>query len=246
MANSPRIALFDIETAPNLSYVWGHYEQNVLDVEVPWHMLCFAYKWLGEKKIKTHALIDYRGYKKDRTNDAPLIEDLWKVFDEADIIIGHNGDRFDIKKANARFIAHGLKPPSPFKSIDTLKIARRHFKFDSNKLNDLGKYLKVGRKLPHTGFKLWMDCMAGDPKSWNLMRRYNARDVELLEAVYEKIKPWASGHPNLNVYTQSNSCPTCQSHNIQRRGIAVTKSRRYQRMQCLDCGAWASGSIIKQ
>ncbi len=246
MGSNPRIALFDIETAPNLSYVWGHYEQNVLDVDRPWHILCFAYKWLGEKKIHTKGLCDYKGYGKHKNDDSHLVKDLWRLFDEADIIIAHNGDAFDIKKARARFITQGLPPNSPFKSIDTLKIARKEFKFDSNKLNDLGKYLRVGRKIPHTGFKLWLDCMGGDAKAWKLMKRYNARDVELLEHVYEKLKPWASAHPNLAAYTNTHSCPKCQSGNLQRRGSAISGQRRYQRLQCQDCASWAKGSLIKQ
>jgi hypothetical protein len=246
MGNAPKIALFDIETAPNLSYVWGHYEQNVLDVRVPWYILCFAYKWLGESRVTTHALPDYRHYNRDKENDAGLCKDLWSVFDQADIVIGHNGDRFDIRKANARFIAHGLAPPSPFKSIDTLKIARRHFKFDSNKLNDLGKYLSVGRKLPHTGFHLWHGCMTGEAKSWRLMRRYNARDVELLEKVYVQLRPWASGHPNLNAYTEKKDCPACQSSDVIRRGYEVSKTRKYQRWHCKDCGHWFRGATVKQ
>lgn len=244
MGNLPKIALFDIETAPNLSYVWGHYEQNVLDVRVPWYILCFAWKWLDDKEVTTHALPDYSPYKRDKENDRALCKELWNVFDEADIVIGHNGDRFDIRKANARFIAHGMHPPSPFKSIDTLKLARKHFKFDSNRLNDLGKYLGVGRKLPHTGFHLWQGCMSGDRAAWKTMRQYNARDVELLERVYLKIRPWASGHPNLNAYNGGKDCPTCQSPRTQRRGVHVSKTRRYQRWKCQDCGAWSLGDLI--
>lgn len=246
MGTNPRIALFDIETSPNLSFVWGHYQQDVIENDQPWHILCFAYKWLGEKKIHTKALCDYRGYKKDKDSDKALCADLWKLFDEADILIGHNGDRFDIKKVRARLIIHGFDPPSPFKSIDTVKIARKEFRFDSNRLNDLGKYLGLGKKLPHTGFHLWRSCMSGDDKSWKLMKKYNARDVELLEDVYEKLKPWASSHPNLNVYSEALACPTCQSANIQKRGVAVSKSKKYQRLQCQDCGAWAKGKPIKQ
>src|ERR1700719_3656227 len=118
-------------------------------------MLSFAYKIAGEKKVHTRCLADYPGYKKNTEDDKALVTDLWTIFDQADIQIGHNADKFDIKKSNARFLMHKLNPPSPYKTVDTLKIARRAFKLDSNKLDDLGYYLGLGRKLPHTGFHLW-------------------------------------------------------------------------------------------
>jgi hypothetical protein len=184
----PRVAFFDIETAPIKGYTWTMYEANVLSVERPTYLLSYAMKWAGQKTVHTRCLPDYKLYNKDKENDRELAKDLWKMMDEADVIVGHNGDAFDIKKANARFITHGLTPPSPSKTIDTLKIARRVFKFDSNKLDSIGGYLGVGRKLPHTGIHLWLGCMGGDPKSWRLMRRYNAQDVRLLEQVYLKVR----------------------------------------------------------
>jgi uncharacterized protein YprB with RNaseH-like and TPR domain len=242
---SPRIAFFDIETAPIKGYTWTMYDTNVVSVTKPTYMLCFAVKWAHQKTVKTYALPDYPLYKKDRENDRELAKELWRVMDEADIIIAHNGDSFDIKKANARFITHGLTPPAPGKSIDTLKIARKCFKFDSNKLDSIGGYLGVGRKLPHTGIHLWLGCMNGDPKAWRMMRRYNAQDVRLLEQVYLKVRAWAGSHPNLTLYEDGKGCPTCRSQNIQRRGITVAKSVRRQRFQCQDCGAWCSGEMIK-
>lgn len=237
----PRVLLFDIETAPMLAWTWERFETNVIGVVSETYMLCFAYKWLGEHRVHTCALPDYPGYPKDRTNDGKLVRDLWRVMDEADIVIAHNGDSFDIKKVNARFLVHGLNAPDPFKSVDTLKVARRHFRFDSNKLNDLGGYLGVGKKLPHTGFDLWRRCMAGDPSAWRVMRRYNAQDVRLLERVYLKLRSWDKSHPNLTLYSGVAGCPTCQSPHIQRRGVNVSKVTVSPRFQCQDCGTWFSG-----
>ncbi len=55
-----KILVFDIETSPSLGYVWGKYKQYVIEFEQEWNMLCFAYKWLGEKKIHSKALPDYK------------------------------------------------------------------------------------------------------------------------------------------------------------------------------------------
>ena len=207
-------------------------------------MLSFAVKWLGEKKISTYALPDFKGYSRNKECDKALVQELWRIFDTADILVGHNSKAFDVKKANARFLVNGLLPPSPYKQIDTLQIARSRFKFGSNRLNDLGVALGVGKKLPHTGAHLWFSCMAGDPKSWALMKRYNARDVELLAAVYDKLKAWAPNHPNMNLYDAGDNCPTCQSGNIQRRGVQVKLNSRRTRFHCQDCGTWFTGAKV--
>lgn len=242
----PKIAFFDIETAPLRSWNWGIWEQNAIEVSDDWFMLSYAMKWDGQKKIHVKSLPEYRGYKKKKNCDKALVTDLWKMMDEADVIIAHNGDAFDIKKANARFIKHGLPPVSPYKSIDTLKIARRHFKFDSNKLDSLGDYLAVGRKLPHTGKHLWFGCMAGDEKAWRLMRRYNKQDVALLERVYLKIRPWAQSHPDMRLIGGVNyCCPTCRSKNVRSNGNLYTLTTIKLRMTCQDCGRHYVGAKTK-
>lgn len=245
MKTPAKIVFVDTETAPSLGWTWGpKWETSIIDFKTDSYMLSFSYKIAGEKKITTRGLIDYPGYSKDKENDEQLVKDLWAVFDEADIIIGHNVDKFDIKKANSRFLTHGLNPPSPYRTVDTLKISRRSFKFDSNKLDDLGHYLGLGRKLPHTGFHLWQGCMNGDLKSWNLMKRYNSQDVALLEKVYYAVRAWAPVHPNVNK-GQLEACPKCGSNKTQRRGFSFTLLRKKQRYQCLSCFGWYSGSAVK-
>lgn len=241
IAREPKILFLDIENTPNLGWVWGKWEQNVIEFDKNWHLLTFAVKWFHESKVKTYALCDFPGYKKNREDDKKLARKLWEYMNEADIIIAHNGDAFDIPKANTRFVANGFNPPAPFKSIDTLKIARRYFRMDSNKLDDIGQYLNVGRKLPHTGFALWKGCMNGDKKSWALMKKYNAQDVLLLERIYLKLRQWNNNRPNLNVFSLKNGCPTCGSQHVQKRGYTMTASTRKRRYQCMVCGAWSVG-----
>lgn len=242
-----KIALFDIETAPALGYFFDLWKEgNIVSVKDDWYILSYSVKWLDKKQVHTKCLIDYPSFKKRKEDDRALVKDLWKIFDTADILIAHNGDRFDVRKANARFVAQGLKPPSPYRTIDTLKIARRHFKFDSNRLDSLGGYLRVGRKLPNTGAHLWLGCMAGNPKSWRVMRKYNARDVLLLERVYLKIRAWASNHPDLDLIENKGACPVCRSLNITAQGVRYTKTQKYRQFRCSDCGSWHKGKGVKR
>lgn len=241
-----RVLLYDIETSPNLGWTWGKYEQNVIEFMEEWHMLTFSYKWLGEKTTHVRSLPDYKLYRKEPKNDRELVKELWKLFDEADAIIAHNGDAFDIRKTNARFVQHGLVPPSPYKSIDTKKVAKRYFKFESNKLDDLGHNLGLGRKLDTGGFELWLGCMAGDRKSWDLMCKYNKQDVVLLEKVYLALRPWMMNHPRLDLLNDiRDNCPNCGSTHIQSRGFGINTTSKYHRLNCQDCGSWFKGKNIK-
>ena len=233
----------DIETSPSLGYVWGKWEQNVLEFEKEWHIMSFSVKDIG-KKASTYALPDYKvSYKKDKEDDKELMKVLWKYLDTAEIVCAHNGKKFDMKKINSRFVYHGLPLPSPYKVVDTLQEARKHFGFTSNKLDDLGRYLKIGRKLSHTGFKLWLDCLKGDMKAWATMKRYNEQDVILLEKLYKRLLPYMNNHPPAGMYNgKPMSCPNCGSGHVQRRGIMKTRTNIYQRFQCQDCGAWSKST----
>jgi hypothetical protein len=235
-----KILYYDIETAPNLSYVWGHYEQNVIAHNREWYMLCVSYRWEHEKKTHVTSLVDFpAAYKADSENDYHVVKKLWDLLNEADIVIAHNGDRFDMRKANARFIAHDLGPISPVKSVDTLKEARRHFMFNSNKLDDLGAHLNLGRKVSTGGFETWAGCMRGDMKYWKLMTTYAKQDVDLLKKVYLALRPWMKTHPNLNVFNGTNGCPACGSEHLHKRGTRRTQVSVFQQYQCNDCKAYS-------
>jgi hypothetical protein len=246
MKTPAKILFLDLETAPSLGWVWAKWETNVIDFKSDWYVLSFAWKWAHEKKgvVHTRGLIDFPiSYGLDKENDKPLMQELWHLLDQADIVVAHNGDGFDLPKSNTRFLTHGFQPPTPYKTVDTLKIARNKFKFDSNKLDDLGRYLGIGRKLPHTGFHLWKGCMTGDPKSWTLMKRYNGHDVQLLERLYYILRAWAPTHPNVN--QGEFACPKCSSFNVQKRGFSYTAQRRKQRFQCTKCSGWFEGPAKK-
>lgn len=238
----PRVLIFDVETSPNLAFVWGKYEQDVIDFEKEWYMMSFAYKWLDEKKTRVLALPDFDGYKNDKSNDKDLVWELWRLFSEADIIIAHNGDKFDIRKSNAKFLEHSYGPPSPYKTIDTLKIARRHFALNSNKLDDLGKILEVGEKMKHPGFALWKGCMDGNRADWKLMKDYNKQDVILLENIYLKLRPWHPSHPNMGNYGDTEACPKCGDGPLHKNGVRRTQTTQYQQYLCSNCGGYVRGT----
>lgn len=227
--------IFDIETSPILGYAWKAWQTNIIEVHTDWQMICFAYKWMGQKKV--HFV---RGEDDDPWNDDRMVKRLWDLFNEADTIVGHNLDRFDVKKSNALFMRKGLTRPAPFKTVDTLKVARKNFHNTSNRLGELAKLLGLDEgKLEHQGFMhLFKGCMLhNDPKVWRVMKRYNLRDVTLTEDVYKRLLSWMpTTHPvDLD---KPNSCIRCGSDNIRRKGWRETRKYRYKRYRCNDCGSW--------
>lgn len=243
----PKILLYDIETSPLLTYTWGIYEQNAIKVLEDFKILCFAYKWLGESKVHVVAQNDFKGYKPGVNEDSAVVRALHGLFEEADVVIAHNGDSFDQKKAQARMIVHGLTPPAPYKQIDTKKVAKRYARFDSNKLDDLARQLGLERKGETGGFETWEGCMAGDNKAWKKMKQYNKQDVTVLEEVYLKLRPWIRNHPAMNLLTNRlGACPTCGEGPLQRRGYTTpTRTGVRQRFVCTKCGAWGSSRLTE-
>lgn len=235
----PKILLYDIETTPNVAYTWGKYDQDVLAFAKEWQLLSFAYKWLDSPRVDCVT-------KAKQPTDKTITKKLWSLLNEADIVIAHNGDYFDNKKASAKFLEHGLPPPSPYRSIDTVKIARRYFKLNSNKLDDVGKTLGLGRKIKHTGIDLWLGCMRDEPKAWALLEKYNKQDVLLLERVYERLKPWISNHPNVTLYAgKGNGCPKCGHARLKSEGLRYTQNAAYRRYRCLGCGGWCRERVMQ-
>ena len=237
-----KILYIDIETAPNVGFTWGMYEQNVIEFISEWYILTFAYKWEHENKVHVKTLADYKPFKKDIRNDIELVRDLYLLLDEADAVVAYNGKKFDIKKIQSRLFAHGIKPPSPFRIIDPLTVVRNKFGFNSNKLEAIAQLIKVNGKIHHEGFPLWRKCYNGDLKAFEMMAKYNKGDIMPMVHVYKEILPWIDNHPNHNIYNETKeNCPNCGSDKMEKRGMQHGK----QRYQCKSCYKWCNSGTIK-
>lgn len=242
-----KILTVDIETAPNLAYVWGLWNENISiqQLREAGRVLSVCYKFRGESS--TQFCIP------DDKNAAPgpsipgmvacTLDELYSAWSSAEAIVTWNGDRFDIPHVQRLFLENGYGPPSPSASIDLLKTVRKQFKFPSNKLDYVAGRLLGQNKLKHPGFELWKRCMDGDPKAWELMLRYNRKDVILTEKLYDKLLPWISNHPSVPLReSQVSGCPACASRRYECRGYAYTSVSAYRRYRCLSCGRWYRGS----
>lgn len=235
-SNGGRVLIYDIETMANTSYVWGHYDQNVIRHKHPWHVLSFAWKWLDEDEVHYACLRDFPSWKRNRRDDKALCKVMWELFEEADVIVAHNGNNFDVKKMWSRFMVHDFGPPSRPFQVDT-KLAAKRGRFNSNSLKDLAEELGLtDRKLDHgLGFDLWLGCMDDDDEMWAVMEEYNRLDVIVLEQLYLRLRPYMTNHPNMNVMTESreNTCHICGSE-MKRNGYRYTAVSRFQRWRCKD------------
>lgn len=229
-----KVLTIDIETRPSLGYVWSLWKQNVAIGQLveTGEVISFAAKWHGKKQVMFHSV--------HHDGKEAMIEAAWELLNEADVVVHYNGKSFDIPHLQREFLLGGYNPPAPFQQVDLLHVMRKQFKFVSNKLDHIVQQLDLGAKTSHTGFQLWVDCLAGDAKAWNLMRKYNKHDVVITEMLYDRLGPWITNHPTVGLYSGlTDSCPSCGSGSLQMRGYSYTKMSVFQRFVCNDCGKWS-------
>lgn len=236
--NEAKILTIDIETSPNIGSFWGQkWETSIIEILEPGQIIGYSAKWLKGKQI-TRGLDDFKGYKPNKINDKSIVKEIHKLLDMADIVVGQNSTAFDVKYMNQRFLIHNLTPPSPYKQVDTKIEAKKIMRLPSNRLDDMGSYFNIGRKIEHDGYDLWKKCIAGDKNAWKTMKAYNAQDARLTEQLYLKLRPFMKNHPNVTLYSEREACTKCDSDHVQKRGHYTLVSGIYQRYQCMDCGSW--------
>lgn len=238
-----KIVFFDIETTP-LVITKFQYDKNPYiryeDILEDWYIICAAWKTLGEKKtssVKISKLGD----------DYNVVKTLRAALSEADLIVGHAIDRFDIRNLNARLLYHNLPPLPNIPTVDTLKVARRVAGFSSNRLDYLSKILNNKEKMKVDG-SLWRGVMDGSKEALNKMVKYNIVDVIRDEEVYLRLRPFMKTHPHVGVMKGDDrllSCPKCGSTKIKRNGIRVTAAGiKKQEVQCQSCGGFHRIPVI--
>lgn len=227
----PRTLFYDLETSHNILASFSLFEkyapipfENILRER---HIICAAWKWAGQRAV--HAKVTYTA------NDSSVVKALSRAIQHADVIVAHNGNSFDSRYLRTRLLAHGLPPFAPAKMIDTYRVAKAQFYFNANRLDYLGHYLKVGRKI-HTPRGLWLKALQGNHRAIDQMVRYNKGDVRLLERVYRKLQPFIPGHVNHQLFAGGTACPRCGIARLISNGVRQTLTRTYRRFRCAACG----------
>ena len=235
----PKILLLDLESAPSQAYIWRRWKENIPQARIisEGYLLTYSAKWLGENTIIANRIMD-------KECDYQIVKELWDLYNEADIVVAHNLNKFDQPLLFARMIQHGFEPPSPTKSVDTLVIAKKNFKFPSNALDSLAAYLNIPeRKIQHSGFDLWVRCMNMEDEAFDEMLEYNVQDVIVLEQVYLKLRAWDKLAPNLALYyndvSETKRCVCCGSTDLKlTKHSAYTALSKFNTYQCNGCGKY--------
>lgn len=232
----PLIITFDIETAPITAFTWDLYPKflSIDNIVEDWFIISACWKVLGKPKVHS-VVIDTL---KDDYNVCKTLRD---ALAQADAIVGHNSDKFDIKKLNARLIYHKIAPLPQIPQIDTCKEAKKVAYFTSNKLDYLGKHL-LGSGKVHVDYSLWLRVMAGSKKALKEMVDYNKVDVVRDEELYLRLRPYMKNHPHIGVMQGTDrliSCPKCGSTDIKKNGIRISAAGvKKQECQCQSCGGF--------
>lgn len=231
-----KILFLDLETSPMTAHTWGLWQQNVSIQQIldSTEVMCFGARWHGTRKVIFKSV--------HHDGKEGMLRVLHDLMNEADVLVGWNSAQFDHKHIKREFLEAGMLPPSPTKDVDLMRVAKQNFRFPSYKLDYVSQRLGVGAKVKHSGFELWIKCMAGDDKAWREMKRYQLQDVNLLVDLWEKFLPWIKGL-NVPAFVDDDdaACTNCGGHDMKRRGYEVLTSGKYQKFQCNGCGKWLRG-----
>lgn len=232
----PKIFIFDIETAPMVSYHFDRWKTSIQPEKTinDTFMLCWSGMWVGDDKVFSECITPEE-IKKCR--DHRIVSKLWDQFNKADYVVAYNGRHFDIPYTNARFLVNYMNPPAPYIIVDPIETLKKNFKFTSNSMDHIAEQLGLSKKIK-TDFALWRGCMEGDKASLKQMVEYNQQDVVVLYNIFDEMLPWLN-MPSINGFMKEKlCCVTCGSESfVKLEGqFFYTRFGKYQLYRCLDCG----------
>ncbi|KKK73086.1 hypothetical protein LCGC14_2897350 [marine sediment metagenome] len=227
-----------------LAFIWRSKTEwippSMIESEV--FMLSWSAKWSDETKIRSQVLTSAEAKAED---DGRIVEGLAKLVRKADYVVGHNVNKFDLKRLNTRVLLNGSQPLGSVQTIDTLLIARQSFDFASNRLGFIAKLLGLGEK-HSTSFDLWRRCVRGEAKALKEMRAYNVTDTILVESVFRAMAPYAKKIPRLidAAEWRQENCPYCgdprektaSTKRHKRDGEHRTNVNTFPKYRCSNCG----------
>jgi len=236
MKNQPKILYFDIET-------YGGLKAHMSEISM------FGYKWWHEKDAHCITGSDFKAeFKKDFTNDRPLLKALSKIYNEADRVVAHYGQKFDRCFLNARLEKHGMPPLSPTTLIDTWRISKDNFVLPGNSLNVLQKFFNSPFQKVDLTYEEWRRVQVGEPKALAKLKAHCINDVLGLEFIFKiHLIHYTNKMPNMNLYVDPGQkvCPTCASTRLIKWGFMYTATSKLQRYVCGDCHQWSRGPLKK-
>lgn len=237
---TPRVMFFDIETSPCLAYVWGCGKQFVAAKQLKKErkIISIGYMFSGQKKVSVLKMDlskhDINAFDDDA--DKEMLKKFVKIYNAADLVVAHNGRRFDRARIRARLVRYGLPDIDMGVPFDDSYTMTKAIDFTSHKLDHLGRYLDTGQK-DQIDYDVWTKIMEGSKKALKVMCEYMKTDVIRLQSAYERLKPYSKSKLNLSAFhDEAEMCPSCGSSDFRKYAIRYTNSGQYQGYLCKDCG----------
>ena len=239
----PRTLYFDVEVAPMSLLTFELLNKNKMidpaGILTHSYLICASWAWSGQKTVHSVSqLNDRKAFKANPHDDRVVVTKLREVMSQADALVGHYSTGFDSKVMNSRLAFHGMAPIPEMMHLDTCLLAKRKFKFASNSLDYISRYLG-GEGKTETNFKLWVRCWKGEAKAVKEMAAYCSNDVRQLAEMYSKIQSFEEAKINYSLYLEKPACKSCGGSNIVWRGWRYRKQTRIRRYSCSDCSAWS-------
>lgn len=242
-----RIVTLDIERLPG-RFSADFWDLNAFkgrrihpDMVTEWpRTICVAWRWYGSRRTEFASEWD--------DGREGMLRRVWDVYDDAEIVYGHNVDRFDTRKLNTEWRDEGLAPPSTFKVLDTLKEARRTFGDESNTLAALTERLGIATKTDRYSVDMARAAVAGDKTAQRKLKAYNVGDIAASEALVDALRGWIPGHPIMGgpVADGELFCPQCGSGDLEENGWHMATVQEYRRYRCRNCGGQARSNLVKR
>lgn len=244
MRTNRKRLFFDIEVSPNIGFFWqAGFKKNISpdDIIKERAIICICYKWEDDEEVQWLTW-------DAKQNDKAMLNSFIKVANTADEIVGHNGDKFDLAWIRTRCLYHKIQMFPKYVTIDTLKVSRSMFKFNSNKLDYIAKYLKVGEK-SETNYAMWTDIVLNkDKKQLDKMVDYCINDVVILESVYKAMSSHIAPKTHFGMIfgSSKHECPECGSDDLKKDGVTYLASGLVkQRYYCRTCNKYSTGNEKK-
>lgn len=243
-----KILFYDIETTPLLAYIWRPGKQFIgykqLHKDMNMHnIICITYCWNDAKKAK--ALI----WDHETKDCSKIIAEFDALVKEADITIGKNSDRFDVKHINTQRMIHNL-PPFPEWSDtkdDLEKQMRKYFALPSQSLDYISAQLGYGGK-DKMEFQDWIDIMEDwkgrGRKALKKMVKYGLKDTEDTRSVWYRLEKYFKPRFNAATFVNDIVCVHCGSKNITKGNLRIAGKSRYQIYYCRDHKGYAGCRTI--
>lgn len=243
--NKPRILLFDLEVSAKIVATFGVWNTNIYSNQIlqDSYIISYSANWLGEDKIISGIVTSEEAINAD---DYRIVQELWELYNEAEIVIAYNLKKYDDKQLNSRFLVHKFLPPQPYRMIDPLQTMKSKFGHTYNKMDYVSDSLGLSRKEETEGMPLWISCMEGDKKALDKMLGYNKQDIIVLKDVTLALLPWMPNMPNAGLYSEKSgmvcSNISCGSSKLEKADkYYYTNLGKYEMFRCKKCGSYSKG-----